>query len=101
PVVGAVLTGMLGRRLGSVATSAVAGGLGWWLTASALLAGAAGVVALILVGVIGIGSARRGMGMGPGLGRGGPVIWGGGGGGGGWSGGGGGGGGFSSGGGGD
>jgi len=100
PVIGAVLTGMLGRKLGSLATSALAGGLGWWLTASALLAGAAGVLALLLVGVMGIGSLRRGIGSG--IGRGGPVIWGGGGGGGGgWGDGGGGGGGFSSGGGGD
>jgi len=100
PVIGAVLTGMFGRKLGSAATSVLAGGLGWWLTASALLAGAAGIVALLLVGVMGIGSARRGIGSG--LGRGGPIIWGGGGGGfGSGGGGGGGGGGFSSGGGGD
>jgi uncharacterized protein len=92
PVLGAVLTGVLGRKLGSFVTGGVAGGLGWWLTASALLAGAAGMLALVLVGVLGFGSNRRSSG---------PIIWGGGGGGGGWSGGGGGGGGFSSGGGGD
>jgi uncharacterized protein len=97
PVLGAVLTGIFGRKLGSLATSGVAGGLGWWITASALLAGAAGLLALVLVGVLGIGSARRGGALGGHRG-GGPIIWGGGGGGG-W--GGGGGGGFSSGGGGD
>jgi len=96
PILGAVLTGMLGRKLGSLVTSGAAGAIGWWLTASALLAGAAGVVALILVGLLGIGSSRRGSGFGSGHGV--PIIWGGGGGGG-W--GGGGGGGFSSGGGGD
>ena len=99
PVLGAVLTGMLGRKLGALATGGAAGALGWWLTASLLLAGAAGVVALILVGIIGLGSAGRGLSR-----SGGPVIWGGGGGGfggGGFGRGGGGGGGFSSGGGGD
>jgi uncharacterized protein len=102
PVVGAVLTGIFGRKLGSMLTGGAAGGIGWTLTHSLLLAGAAGVAALFLVGVMGIGSAVR---RGPGAtrGRSGPVIWGGGHGGGwggGW-GGGGGGGGFSSGGGGD
>lgn len=99
PVVGAMLTGLLGRKLGSVAAGGATGGLAWLLGISPLLAGVAGVLALVLVGVIGIGAAagRRG-----GLGGGGvpPIIWGGGGGGS-WGGGGGGGGGFSSGGGGD
>jgi uncharacterized protein len=94
PIIGAVLTGMLGRKLGSLATSGAVGGLGWWLTASALIGVGAGIAALVLVGIMGVGSRRGGRsGM--------PVIWGGGGGGGGWSGGGGGSGGFSSGGGGD
>ncbi|MBC7954302.1 MAG: TPM domain-containing protein [Cytophagales bacterium] len=92
PVIGAVLTGMLGRKLGSVATAGAVGGLGWFLTTSALIAGGAGLIALVLVGVFGLGSRRGG-------GGGMPIIWGGGGGGGGF--GGGGGGGFSSGGGGD
>jgi uncharacterized protein len=94
PVLGAVLTGIFGRKLGSLVTAGAAGGVGWFLTTSMLLAAGAGIVALILVGVFGVGS-RRGGGM--------PVIWGGGGGGGGFGGGGGGGGagGFSSGGGGD
>lgn len=92
PIAGAVLTGLFGRKLGSLATGAAVGGLGWWLTTSLLVAGGAGLVALFLVGVMGLGS--RG-----GAGSSGPIIWGGGGGGG--FGGGGGGGGFSSGGGGD
>lgn len=91
PIFGALLTGMLGRKFGSLATGGAAGALGWWLTASGLLAGVAGVVALVLVGVMGVGSARRG------IGHGGPTIWSGGG----FGGGGGGGGGFGSGGGGD
>lgn len=97
PVIGAVLTGIFGRKLGTMVTSGVAGGLGWWLTASTLLAGAAGLLALVLVGVLGVGSRRGGGVLGGAVP---PIIWGGGGGGG-WGGGGGGGGGFSSGGGGD
>lgn len=91
PVVGALLTGLLGRKLGALATGGAAGGIAWLLSTSLLIAGAAGVLALLMVGVFGFG-VGRGRGGGP------PIIWGGGGGG--W-GGGGGGGGFSSGGGGD
>lgn len=97
PIVGSVMTATLGRRIGSLATGGVAGGIGWWLTTSALLGGLAGIVALVLVGLFGVGSAGRG-----GLAGGFPPLGGGGfgrkGGGGGW---GGGGGGFGSGGGGD
>jgi uncharacterized protein len=96
PVLGGVLTSVLGRKLGSLVAAGGAGTLAWWLSASLLIGGLAGVVALVLVGVMGVGAAR-------GIGRGGhggvpPIIWGGGGGGGF---GGGGGGGFGSGGGGD
>lgn len=96
PIIGAVLTGVLGRKLGGLATGGAAGTLAWWFGAPLLLAGAAGALALLLVGVLGVGAAgRRGLRGGHG---GPPIIWGGGGGGGGgW----GGGGGFSSGGGGD
>lgn len=81
PIIGGVLTAILGRKLGSFATAAAAGALAWLFGAGVLLAVVAGAVALVLVGVIGIGG--RG-------GRGGPpIIWGGGGGGsGGWGGGG-------------
>lgn len=102
PIVSSVLTGIFGRRFGSLLTSGAAGGLGWLVTGSVPLAIAAGVVALVVVGVFGIGSALKRVGSSS-RGRSGPVIWGGGTGGfggGGW-GGGGGGGGFSSGGGGD
>lgn len=101
PIIGAVLTGIFGRKLGGLATGGAAGGLAWLFGAPMLLAGVAGAVALLLVGVLGIGSAaRRGMGVRGGHGM--PVIWGGGGGGGSWGGGGSdSGGGFSSGGGGD
>jgi uncharacterized protein len=96
---GAVLRSMLGRGLGSVATGALAGGIAWWITASLLIAGGAGLIALIVaaIGGLGLGGGGRRGGSGP-------IVWGGGGGGGfgGFGGGsGGGGGGFSSGGGGD
>jgi uncharacterized protein len=94
PIAGAVLTGIFGRKLGSLVTGGGAGALAWWFSASLAVAGVAGIVALLMVGVFGFGSGGRGRGGGP------PIIWGGGGGG--WGGGGGfGGGGFSSGGGGD
>lgn len=107
PIVSSVLTGLFGRRFGSVLTAGAAGGLGWLVTGSVALAVAAGVVALVVVGIFGIGSALKRFGSAS-RGRSGPVIWsggtggfgGGGFGGGGWSGGSGGGG-FSSGGGGD
>lgn len=101
PILGAVLTGLMGRKLGSLLTAGAAGGLGWWFTASLLLAGAAGLGALLLVGILGVGSAlQRAGSRGSGLphigGFGGSGGWGGG-----FGGGGSGGGGFSSGGGGD
>jgi uncharacterized protein len=93
PVLGGMLKAVFGRKLGSLLTGGAVGGIAWWVTTSVLLAAGAGVLALLLVGVFGMGSALR-RGGGGGFGSGG---WGGGGG---WSGGGGGGG-FSSGGGGD
>ncbi|HET6598896.1 MAG TPA: TPM domain-containing protein [Burkholderiaceae bacterium] len=72
PIVGALLTSLFGRKLGSLFTGAAVGGIGWWLTTSLLVAGGAGLVGLFLVGVMGVGSGRGGR-------IGGPVIWGGGG----------------------
>lgn len=95
PIVGSLLSRMLGRKVGAVATGGVVGGIGWLLTASLLVAGGAALVALFLVGVMGLGAGSRGR---SGLA---PIIFGGFGGGGGGGGFGGGGGGFSSGGGGD
>ena len=96
PILGAILTGVLGRKLGALVTGGAVGGIGFWLTTSLLVAGGAGLIAMFLVGVMGMGAASR-----LGRGSGGPIIWGGRGGGGFGGGGGGGGGGFSSGGGGD
>jgi uncharacterized protein len=88
PIVGSVLSAILGRKLGALATGAGAGALVWLSTASLLLGALGALFALVLVGVVGGGgSGRSGHGA---------AGWGGGG----WSGRGGGGG-FSSGGGGD
>jgi uncharacterized protein len=101
-VAGQVLTAIFGRKFGALLTAGAAGGIGWWISTSLLVAGGAAIAALVLVGILGIGSAMRRLGRG---GRSLPHIggWNGGGGGtgGGGSWGGGGGGGFSSGGGGD
>ncbi len=78
PVLGGVLTSVLGRKLGSVVTAGGAGTLAWWLSTSLLIGGVAGVLALVLVGVMGLGAVRGGRG---GRGGGPPIIWGGGGGG--------------------
>lgn len=101
PVLGGILIGIFGRKLGSLLTGGAAGAIGWVFASSLLIAGLAAVASMILVGVMGVGAGRS-IGRRGGLGGGnsGPIIWGGGGGGGGF-GGGGGGGGFSSGGGGD
>jgi uncharacterized protein len=98
PIIGAVLTGLFGRKFGSMLTGGATGGVAWLLTTSLLLAGLAAFVALFLVGVMGVGAAGRHRGGFGGHGGSPPIIWGGGGSG--W-GGGDGGGGFSSGGGGD
>lgn len=94
PLVGSLLSRILGRRVGAVLTAGAAGGVAWWITASTVIAVGAGVVALVLVGIIGVGSLLSSRVRG----RGGSSL---GGGGGGWSGGSSSGGGFSSGGGGD
>ncbi len=78
PVVGSLLSAVVGRKLGSALTAGGTGAAAWWLSASLGIAAGAGVLALILVGVLGVGGSGRRPG-----GRGGPggppVIWGGGG----------------------
>ena len=64
PILGAVLTGLFGRKFGSVLTAGAAGGLSWWFTASVLVAVGAGLVSLLVVGILGIGSALQRSGMG-------------------------------------
>lgn len=83
PVAGGVLTRILGRKLGAVATGGIAGFIVKLLTGSLLVGLIAGVAAVVFVLVLGIGGGGRG---GPGGFHrgGGPVIWGGGRSGGGW-----------------
>ena len=81
PILGRILSSVMGRKLGALVTGGAVGAIGWFLTASALIAAGAGIVALFVVGVMGLGGSRGGVG---------PIIWGGGGGGGGFGGGGGG-----------
>ncbi|MDH0865705.1 TPM domain-containing protein [Mitsuaria sp. GD03876] len=100
PLAGVFLTSIFGRKVGSLFTGAGAGAVGWGLSGSLLLGAGAAIGSLILVGLLGIGAARRrsaGSSFGDyrrsAHGSGGvvpPIIWGGGGGGGGgggWSGG--------------
>ena len=97
PIAGAVFRSLFGRKLGTLLAAGGAAGVAWWITASLLASAAAGLAALALVGLLGVGSALRRIGGQGGL----PSIGGWSGGGGGSWGGGSGGGGFSSGGGGD
>lgn len=76
PMLGGILSRMMGRKLGALATGAAVGGVGWILTASLLAAVGIGVVALFMVGAMGVGGGGVGR-----RGGGGPIIWGGGGGG--------------------
>lgn len=97
PIASTVLRGIMGKKLGSLVTGGGVGAIAMALTSSLVIAGIAGVIALLFSLFSGAGP------FGTGRRHGGPVIFPGGfgGGGGGWGGGGGGGGGFSSGGGGD
>jgi uncharacterized protein len=90
PLVGGLLSGLLGRKLGALVTAGGTGAAAWLIAGSVLAGAVAALLALVLVGVMGVGSRPL---RGSGLRRGGfvpPVIWGGGGGfgGGGWGGGG-------------
>lgn len=69
PIVGGVLSGLLGRRWGSLATGGLIGAVGAIVTASLLLGLLIGAVALVLTLAMGTGGSRR---------SGGPIIWGGG-----------------------
>ncbi|MCE9659757.1 MAG: TPM domain-containing protein [Burkholderiales bacterium] len=74
PIIGRILSGMLGRPLAALVSGAGVGGIAWLLGSSFLVAAGIGVVALFFVGAMGLGGSR-------GAGRsGGPIIWGGGGG---------------------
>jgi uncharacterized protein len=80
PVAGGLLSAMVGRKLGALLTGGAAGGVVWWVTQSLLLGVGAGLVALFVVGVLGLGAAVRGLGgrysRGGRGGRTGPVVFG-------------------------
>ena len=61
PAIGALLTAVMGRKLGTVVAAGGAGAAVFWFTTSMLIAGLAGAAALLLVGLLGAGSngARR------------------------------------------
>lgn len=98
PVLARVLTGVFGRKLGAILAGLGGGGIGWLLTQSLAIAAIAGLAAMGVALVIGVGGALRRAAQGA---RHAPVVWGPSGGwnssrGSGWGGGSGGGGGFSS-----
>ena len=63
PIIGKVLSSLFGRKLGAAVTSGAAGGLGWLFSSSVLIGLGVGAVALVMVGVMGVGSALRGAGV--------------------------------------
>ena len=76
PVIGGILSKVLGRKLGALVTAGGAGAAAWIFSASLLIAGAAALLTMLVVGILGVGAMQRGIGRG--TRRGGPVIWGGG-----------------------
>jgi uncharacterized protein len=56
PVIGMVLTAFFGRRLGTVAAAGGAGALTWWFSQSWVLALVLGLVALVVVALLGLGA---------------------------------------------
>lgn len=81
PLIGAVMTGIFGRRLGSLAAGGAIGMLGWQFTASLLVALGVGVLGLLFTLVLGTGAARGSRVARSSRHGAPPVIWGGGGGG--------------------
>ena len=80
PLVGGVLSSLVGRKLAALITAGGTGAAAWGIAGSVLAGAVAALLALLLVGVLGVGSRPL---RGSGLRRGGfvpPVIWGGGGG---------------------
>jgi uncharacterized protein len=69
PVVGAMLSAMMGRKAGAATSGLLAGGLGWVATTSMLVALGVGLISTLVVAAMASGASR---------GRGGPFIGGGG-----------------------
>ena len=67
PIVAGVLGAVFGRKLGSLLTGGLGGGVVWWLTTSLVLGGVASVVIAVFALAMGQGGGRRGgWGGGPG-----------------------------------
>ena len=87
PIGGRVLAGVLGRKLGSVATGGAVGALAWVFTSSLVIGGIAALAGMLFalvasLGAFGRGKGSSGWGGGGGFGGGSGGSWGGGGGGG-------------------
>ena len=87
PIGGRVLAGVLGRKLGSVATGGAVGALAWVFTSSLVIGGIAALAGMLFalvasLGALGRGKGSSGWGGGGGFGGGSGGSWGGGGGGG-------------------
>lgn len=59
PIVAAVLRGIFGRGLGSLASGAAGGGIAWFVTQSLLFAGIGGVIGLLFALFGGLGKSLR------------------------------------------
>jgi uncharacterized protein len=62
PVLGALLTGLFGRKLGSAMTGTAMGAVGWFVSGSLVIAVLAALGSLLMVGLLGVGSTRSGRG---------------------------------------
>lgn len=60
PVVGGLLSSVMGRKAGSLTSGLVAGGLGWWATTSLLVALGVGLASILVVAAMASGSRGRG-----------------------------------------
>ena len=56
---GGLLSAVLGRGPGSAITAVAAGGVAWWLGTGLLMAALAGLAALLVVGVVGVGNVLQ------------------------------------------
>jgi uncharacterized protein len=82
PILATVARGVFGRKGGALATGGAVGAVAFWITTSLVVAGIAGVIALVVAALGGLGGGSSGARRG---GHGGGIGWGGGGGGGGFS----------------
>ena len=64
PVIGGILSKVLGRKLGSLVTAGGAGAAAWIFSASLLIAGVAALLTMLVVGILGVGAMQRGIGRG-------------------------------------